>query len=245
MTRQTVNTVTGPINIEELGVTLMHEHLLVGYPGWEADTLHPGLSRDEMLSVCVDKIQSMQSEGIQSMLDPCPNDLGRDVQLAAEVSARTGFNIICATGLYKEDEGGAGYWHFTRSLGRGVEAMSELFIHELTVGIGNRGEFMALLASFNPLEAIGQTTTFRVFMVVGAVGTVLTAGYMLYMLRNVNFGEPSEEWLNKKFDDVDTAEWLAWAPLVIGTLVIGIFPKLVFGATNQAVINLVETAFGG
>jgi len=137
MPGQTVNTVTGAINVDELGVTLMHEHLLIGYPGWEADTRWSGPSRDEILSICVDKIQSMQELGIQSMLDPCPNDLGRDVELAAEVSARTGFNIICATGLYKEDEGGAAYWHFTRSLGRGVDAMTELFIRELTVGIGD------------------------------------------------------------------------------------------------------------
>lgn len=139
MTRQTVNTVTGALDVNDLGVTLMHEHLLIGYPGWEADTRHPTLSREEMVSVCVDKIESMQALGVQSMLDPCPNDLGRDVLLAAEVSARTGFNIICATGLYKEDEGGSAYWHFTRSLGRGVEAMAELFIRELTHGIGDTG----------------------------------------------------------------------------------------------------------
>ena len=120
MSAQTVNTVTGAINVNELGVTLMHEHLLIGYPGWEAHTLAPSLSRDEMIAVCVDKVRSMQELGIQSMLDPCPNDLGRDVTLAAEVSALTGFNIICATGLYKEDEGGAPYWHFMRSIGRGV-----------------------------------------------------------------------------------------------------------------------------
>ena len=139
MTRRTVNTVTGEIGVDELGVTLMHEHLLIAYPGWEAHSLEPGPNRDEIVSVCIDKIQSMQDIGIQSMLDPCPNDLGRDVELAAEVSARTGFNIVCATGLYKEDEGGAAYWHFTRSVGRGVEAMSELFIHELTVGVGATG----------------------------------------------------------------------------------------------------------
>jgi phosphotriesterase-related protein len=139
MAIDTVNTVTGEIDVTKLGVTLMHEHLLIGYPGWEANTLQPGPSRDEIVAVCVDKIQSMQAVGIQSMLDPCPNDLGRDVELAAEVSSRTGFNIICATGLYKEDEGGAPHWHFTRSLGLGVKAMAELFIHELTAGIGATG----------------------------------------------------------------------------------------------------------
>lgn len=135
----TVNTVTGPIPTSALGVTLMHEHLVIGYPGWEAHTTEPGPGRNEMLAICVDKVQSMQALGVQSMLDPCPNDLGRDVELAAEVSARTGFNIICATGLYKEDEGGAAYWHFLRAAGQGVQAMADLFIHELTEGIGDTG----------------------------------------------------------------------------------------------------------
>jgi phosphotriesterase-related protein len=134
-----IRTVTGTTTPDDLGRTLMHEHLLIGYPGWEADTLRAGPGRAEIIDIAVDKIQSMQDLGIQSMLDPCPNDLGRDVQLAAEVSTRTGFNIICATGLYKESEGGFAYWHFTRALGRGTEAMAELFIHELTEGIGDTG----------------------------------------------------------------------------------------------------------
>jgi len=139
MSQEFVNTVTGPIRVDALGVTLMHEHVLIGYPGWEADTLRPGPARAEIVETAVEKIRSMQEIGIQSMLDPCPNDLGRDVGLAAEVAGRTGFNIICATGLYKENEGGFAHWHFVRSIGRGVEAMAELFIHELTRGIGDTG----------------------------------------------------------------------------------------------------------
>ncbi|MFK7733608.1 MAG: phosphotriesterase [Pseudomonadales bacterium] len=135
----TVQTVTGAISVNELGVTLMHEHLLIGYPGALADTIRPGPSRDDMVATCVSKIQSMQALGIQSLLDPCPNDLGRDVTMAAEVADKTGFNIICATGLYKEDEGGAAYWHFRRSIGRAVENMAELFVHELTQGIADTG----------------------------------------------------------------------------------------------------------
>ena len=124
----------------------------------------------------------------------------------------------------------------------GFAAMASLGLPSLA---GFWGEFLALLASFNPLEAIGATSLFRVLMVIGAIGTVLTAGYMLYMLRNVNFGEPAGEWADHEFEDVDTYEWLAWAPLVIGTIAIGIFPRIVFGATNDAVVALVEKAFGG
>ena len=136
MSPRGVNTVTGPIPVDRLGVTLMHEHLVMGIPGWQADTLHPGPGRREMLAICCERIQAMQDRGISSLLDPCPNDMGRDPQLAAEVSARTGFNIICATGLFTEHDGAAAYWQYHRNLGTAVEAMAEVFIRELTVGIG-------------------------------------------------------------------------------------------------------------
>jgi phosphotriesterase-related protein len=134
-----IQTVTGPISAAELGRTLMHEHLLIGYPGWESDTLRPGTPRDEALAICKDRIAQMRDAGIEAMVDPCPNDLGRDVEFAAEVSTLTGFPIVCATGLYKEAEGGTPYWKLRASFGEGARALADLFVHELTVGIGRTG----------------------------------------------------------------------------------------------------------
>jgi len=131
--------VTGTTSPEALGRTLMHEHLQIGYAGWQADTIRPGPSRDEMLAICVDRIEEMKAEGITAMLDPCPNDLGRDVEFMAEVAQRTRFRIVCATGLYKEEEGGTPYWHFRANFGPVVDAMAELFIRELEDGVGSTG----------------------------------------------------------------------------------------------------------
>jgi phosphotriesterase-related protein len=33
-----VQTVLGPVAVDQLGLALMHEHLKVGYPGWEVDS---------------------------------------------------------------------------------------------------------------------------------------------------------------------------------------------------------------
>ncbi len=106
------------------------------------------------------------------------------------------------------------------------------------------GEFMALLGSFNPLDGL-SVGVFRSAMVIGAVGTVLTAGYMLWMLQKVNLGEVPDEWEGKDLHDADRFELAAWVPLVVAILVIGIWPKIVFGATEGAVANLVKTTFGG
>lgn len=178
-----------------------------------------------------------------------------DVGINAAIIGMVAHGLI--TGLLFFIAGSMAHRYHTRDMGRlggqmllmpkmgllfGFAAMASLGLPSLA---GFWGEFMALMASFEPLAALNADGLFRTFMVIGAVGTVLTAGYMLYMLREVNFGEPPEEWLGKEFHDVDMSEWLAWAPLVIATIAIGIFPKIVLGATNDAVIGLVEKAFGG
>jgi len=134
-----IQTVTGSTTAAELGRTLMHEHLLIGYPGWESDTIRPGPTRDEVIAKGVARIEEMQAEGITAMVDPCPNDLGRDVEMMAEVAQRTGFQLICATGLYKQSEGGFPYWHFRSGFGPQTDAMAELFIREIEDGVGDTG----------------------------------------------------------------------------------------------------------
>jgi phosphotriesterase-related protein len=118
----------------------MHEHVLIGYPGGEVDWIRPGMPRSEMLARAADKIEEMKAEGIAAMVDPCPIDLGRDITLIAEVSQRAKFPIVAATGLYHEHEGGSPYWKSRAAFaGPQENAMAELFIKEITEGVGTSG----------------------------------------------------------------------------------------------------------
>ena len=103
------------------------------------------------------------------------------------------------------------------------------------------GEVMALLSSFNPNPALlgEHVGLFRVYMVLGGIGTILTAGYFLWMLQRVNMGTLPERWNQAPLRDTLTVEWLAWVPLLILIFVLGLFPRLVFGVTNEAVNGLV------
>jgi len=137
---QRVETVTGAIAPADLGRTLMHEHLTAGFAGYEANTNRPGQNFDERVAICIDQIHRLRDLGFTSMLDPCPNDLGREVELMARVSQDTGFNIVFATGLYKESLSGSPYWKFRANFGGDQsEPMAELFVHELTRGVGETG----------------------------------------------------------------------------------------------------------
>ena len=61
MAAVTLNTVTGTIRSDQLGRVLAHEHVMVGWAGWEADTIRPGPSRAEAVAVGTDRIAAMKS----------------------------------------------------------------------------------------------------------------------------------------------------------------------------------------
>ncbi len=57
-----INTVTGTCTPDELGRTLVHEHLLVGYPGWQMDALAPPFKRNEAKKRAVEAMHTGRDE---------------------------------------------------------------------------------------------------------------------------------------------------------------------------------------
>ncbi|HET6790908.1 MAG TPA: NADH-quinone oxidoreductase subunit M, partial [Actinomycetota bacterium] len=102
------------------------------------------------------------------------------------------------------------------------------------------GEVMALLSAFRPNETLldGQVGLFRVLMVAGGVGTILTAGYFLWMLQRVNMGAMPERWNEHAFGDIHSVEWMSWTPLLVLILALGLFPRLIFGVSQEAVSGI-------
>jgi NADH-quinone oxidoreductase subunit M len=103
------------------------------------------------------------------------------------------------------------------------------------------GEFPAILSAYNPAPGLNQGL-FRGFMVVAALGTVFAAGYLLWMYQRTAFGLPPEEFADAHIHDVHTPEWIAWVPMLALILILGVFPGLLFGITDDAV-QLVASAF--
>jgi NADH-quinone oxidoreductase subunit M len=105
------------------------------------------------------------------------------------------------------------------------------------------GEFPAILSAYEPGGGLSEET-FRTFMVVAAIGTVLAAGYLLFMLQKVAMGKVPDEWEHAHIHDVHTPEWLAWTPLLIGIVVLGLVPGLVFDVTDDAVQGVARVFSG-
>jgi phosphotriesterase-related protein len=135
-----VETVLGPVPVERLGRTLMHEHLQIAAPGWQFDTLEPPMPFAELVRRCVDHVEELKAAGFASMVDPCPIDMGRDVELMCEVASRTGFNVICSTGFYHGEVGAAAHWRVRLMVDPDARRrFADLLIRELTEGIGETG----------------------------------------------------------------------------------------------------------
>jgi NADH-quinone oxidoreductase subunit M len=102
------------------------------------------------------------------------------------------------------------------------------------------GEFPAILSAYNPGGGLSHEL-FRTYMVIAAVGTVLAAGYLLWLFQRTAMGEPKEEFANEHIHDVSVAEWLAWAPMLLGILVLGVYPHLIFHVTDPVLSGLGKT----
>jgi phosphotriesterase-related protein len=127
----TVQTVTGPVDGADLGRTLVHEHIRISYYGEELDPTY-SWDRAETVERAVDKMGELLDAGFRTFVDPCPIELGRDPELYAEISSRSGMRIVCTTGFYTEhlSSGLPFYWR-----AREPEEIAELYVRELSEGI--------------------------------------------------------------------------------------------------------------
>ncbi|UYQ63775.1 NADH-quinone oxidoreductase subunit M [Streptomyces peucetius] len=103
------------------------------------------------------------------------------------------------------------------------------------------GEMLALFGAFDPADGLSRPA-FLTFMAIGAFGTLLTAAYLLVVVRRVCMGvRPQagpDEQRPEPFADVRAYEFAAWTPLVTLTVVAGLWPAVLLGLTDPAVQQL-------
>lgn len=134
-----VETVTGPISVDKLGKTLIHEHIIFGYPGFQGDVTLGAFNEEEALEVAIGAARAVMSYGVKTLVDPTPNECGRDPLFLKKVSEATGLQIICATGYYYEGEGAPPYFKLRQGLGSAEAEIYEMFIKEIKEGIAGTG----------------------------------------------------------------------------------------------------------
>ncbi|MEV6120787.1 NADH-quinone oxidoreductase subunit M [Streptomyces sp. NPDC052077] len=97
------------------------------------------------------------------------------------------------------------------------------------------GEMLALFGAFDPAAGLSRPA-FLTFMAVAATGTLLTAAYLLIVVRRVCMGAVDRD--APGLPDVRRYEFAAWTPLVVLTVVAGLWPRALLGLTDPAVQQL-------
>ena len=139
----TVETVRGPIELERLGPTLMHEHVFVVDPEAIENFGHfwgAGYWDEEVrVADAIAKLRRLREGGIETIVDPTVFGLGRFIPRIQRVNAEVDLNVIVATGVYA-------FLELPSFLAyRRDDWIVELFVREIREGIDGSGVKAAFL----------------------------------------------------------------------------------------------------
>src|SRR4051794_7145259 len=153
----TVPTVRGPVDVEDLGVTLMHEHVFVLSTEY-VDNYGVGSWWDEQERIrdAVTKLTDLKARGVDTIVDPTVWGLGRYIPRIQRIADQVDIHIIVATGLYTYDA--LPFQYDLRGPGLVLdmpEPMITDFTRDLTAGIADTGVRAAFLKC--AVEAAGLT----------------------------------------------------------------------------------------
>ncbi len=132
-----VETVRGPVELEQLGTTLMHEHIFILDPQALQNYGHvwgPSYwDEEERVADAIAKLGRARDGGIQTIVDPTVLGLGRYIPRIQRVNEAVDMNIVVATGVYAflELPGFLGY--------RSDDVITEIFVREIREGIDDTG----------------------------------------------------------------------------------------------------------
>jgi phosphotriesterase-related protein len=144
----TVPTTAGEIDVEDLGVVLMHEHVFIrteplhwgwpGFSGWDEET---------EVAAARERLSLLKRTGVDTVLDMTVPGLGRDPVLVARAVEGTGLKVMLATGYYTYDN--LPFPFHYRGPGKVLDnddhVLESLFERDVTVGIGESGIRAAVL----------------------------------------------------------------------------------------------------
>ncbi|MGK5530486.1 complex I subunit 4 family protein [Streptomyces sp. URMC 129] len=97
------------------------------------------------------------------------------------------------------------------------------------------GELLAMLGAFDPADGLSRPA-FLTYLAVAAFGTLLTAAYLLLVVRRVCMGDSPAP--GSDLPDLRGYEYAAYAPLAALTVLAGLWPAVLLDLTDPAVQSL-------
>ena len=123
-----IRTVLGDISPDQLGVTYMHEHLIIDSPIVAKDFAHIYLPNE---TNAINEVNKCKKVGVGAMLDCMPLGSGRDAKKLVRISEATGVKIIAATGLHHDR-----YYRSDDQLeNSSAETLAKFFLRDINEGM--------------------------------------------------------------------------------------------------------------
>jgi phosphotriesterase-related protein len=123
-----VETVSGPVDAEDLGRTLIHEHFFSSDEAVSAQWPHVR-DREREYELALESAEAVKSFGVTTVVEPTAMMLGRDLPALQRLAGQTGLQIVPCTGIYTYD-------HLPQFLlNRDADFIAGLFVHDLEQGI--------------------------------------------------------------------------------------------------------------
>lgn len=123
-----IQTVLGPIKPSQLGLTLIHEHILVDFIG--ADNFDKNrYDPNEVFEVMLPYLKEIRALGVTGFAECTPMYLARDAELMARLSKSADIHILTNTGMYKEPY--LPKYAFEKT----AEELAQMWIYEANNGI--------------------------------------------------------------------------------------------------------------
>jgi phosphotriesterase-related protein len=128
----TVETTGGPVDVEELGLTLIHEHFKATDEGGRFQFPHLYDEQEEWKAAMADA-NAVKGHGVKTVVEPSALFLHRDAAFSKRVADQSGLQIVLATGVYTYD-------HLPQFLlNRDEDGVAAIFVHEIEHGIQGTG----------------------------------------------------------------------------------------------------------
>ena len=139
----TVETVRGPVQVTDLGRTLMHEHVFLLEPEALQNYGHAFgdayWHEEERVADAVAKLGAVREAGLRTIVDPTAPGIGRYIPRIQRINESVDLHIIVATGIYTF----LGLPNFLAM--RETKDIARLFVRELETGIDDTGVKAAFL----------------------------------------------------------------------------------------------------
>jgi phosphotriesterase-related protein len=127
-----VETVSGPIDVGQLGLTLIHEHFRAADEGVRFQFPHLYDEQEEWDRAIADA-RAVRSHGVATVVEPSALFLTRDAAFSRRVADESGLQVVLATGIYTYD-------HLPQPLmNRDEDGLADVFVYEIENGIQGTG----------------------------------------------------------------------------------------------------------